>query len=79
MKIPPQESPEENWTSFVPEFAVLDHIRKGDLVRLDISDMGIELYSYFIYSKDRWINPVMKEFIRIAEECLQTGILKEMV
>jgi len=65
-------------TSFVPEFAVSDHIRRGDLVRLDISDMGIELYSYYIYSKNRWINPVMKEFIRIAEECLQTGILQEM-
>lgn len=35
---------------------------------LDTEDIDIELYSYLIYSRDRWLNPVMKEFIRIAGE-----------
>ncbi len=55
-------------TSFIPEFAAAKHIERGDLVRLDISDIDTKLFSFFIYSKDRWVNPVMKEFIRIAEE-----------
>ena len=55
--------------SFLPEFAVSKYLQTGGLARLDTEDIDIELYSYLIYSRDRWLNPVMKEFIRIAEEC----------
>ena len=55
-------------TAFIPEFAVEKHLAAGELAELKTEGIDIDLYSYFIYSKDRWINPVMKEFIRIAEE-----------
>ena len=29
-------------------------------------DPGIDMNSYFLCSSERWINPVMKEFIRIV-------------
>ena len=54
--------------SFLPEFAVSRYLQTGELARLDTEDIDIELYSYLIYSRDRWLNPVMKEFIRIAED-----------
>jgi DNA-binding transcriptional LysR family regulator len=54
--------------SFLPEFAVSQYLQTGELARLDTEDIDIELYSYLIYSRDRWLNPVMKEFIRIAGE-----------
>ncbi|MBR3124852.1 MAG: substrate-binding domain-containing protein, partial [Mogibacterium sp.] len=52
--------------SFVPEFAVSDYLDKGELELLNVSDIDIRICSYFICSKDRWINPVMREFIRVA-------------
>ncbi len=52
--------------SFIPEFAVSEYVERGDLVLLDVSDIDIEISSYFICSKDRWINPIMREFIRFA-------------
>ena len=55
-------------TAFIPEFAVAKYLASGELTELKTDGIDIDLYSYFIYSKDRWINPVMKEFIRIAEE-----------
>lgn len=55
--------------SFLPEYAVLKYLQTGELARLDTEDIDIELYSYLIYSRDRWLNPVMKEFMRIFEEC----------
>ena len=55
--------------SFLPEFAVSKYLQTGELARLDTEDIDIELYSYLIYSRDRWLNPVMKEFMRIFEEC----------
>lgn len=54
--------------SFLPEFIVSGYIERGELAVLNVPGIDIALYSYFIYSKDRWINPVMSEFIRIASE-----------
>ena len=55
-------------SSFLPEFAVAKHIKKGELALLDVKVIDIQMYSYYICSRDRWINPVMKEFIRIASD-----------
>lgn len=54
--------------SFIPAFMAKDHIRSGELVRLHASDFELTLQSYFLCSRDRWINPIMREFIRIIEE-----------
>ena len=54
--------------SLLPEFTVSDYIQSGKLATLNVPDVNIELYSYFICSRDRWINPIMQEFIRFAEQ-----------
>lgn len=53
--------------SFVPEFAVSEYLERGELKLLNVTDIDINIFSYFICSKDRWINPVMREFIHVAE------------
>lgn len=52
--------------ALLPEYVVSGLIESGELVKLNINDHGIRMNSYYLCSKDRWINPVMKEFIRIV-------------
>ena len=54
--------------ALLPEYVVSDLIENGELTKLDIKDHGIRMDSYYLCSKDRWINPVMKEFIRIVKQ-----------
>jgi len=56
--------------SFLPEFVVSEYIEKGELVVMDVEDIDIDLYSYFVCSSERWINPAMKEFMKHVEQCL---------
>ena len=53
--------------SFLPEFVVAGHLASGELVQIP-SKLEIELYSYFLYSKDRWIDPVMQAFIDLCNQ-----------
>ena len=46
---------------------VSKYIESGELAVLNVGEIDIELYSYFICSKERWINPIMREFMRFAE------------
>lgn len=52
--------------AFLPRYVIADHVERKELVTLDIRDPGIDMNSYFLCSSERWINPVMKEFIRIV-------------
>jgi hypothetical protein len=45
-----------------------EYLKSGELKELNVSDIDIKLNVYYLCSKERWINPVMKEFIRIAKE-----------
>jgi DNA-binding transcriptional LysR family regulator len=55
--------------SFIPEFTVRDHIKRGELAVLTPSeDLPTNLFTTFLCNPDRWINPVMREFIRIANQ-----------
>lgn len=53
-------------TSFLPEYTVQKHIEEGTLARIDVKDIGVDMYSFFLCSKDRWINPVMQAFIDVV-------------
>ena len=53
--------------ALLPEYVVSGLIENGELAKLNIKDHGIRMNSYYLCSKDRWINPVMKEFIRMAQ------------
>jgi DNA-binding transcriptional LysR family regulator len=55
--------------SFLPEFTVHEQIKKSELVALELQDeIPVDLYASYICNPDRWINPVMKEFIRIVQK-----------
>ena len=55
-------------TSFIPEYMAEEYLKNGELKELNVSDIDIKLNVYYLCSKERWINPVMKEFIRLAKE-----------
>ena len=55
-------------TTFIPEYTVSDHLKKGELVQLKSKEYDIEFQSGLLCNPNRYINPIMQEFIRIAEE-----------
>ena len=55
-------------TSFIPEYMAEEYLKSGELKELNVSDIDIKLNVYYLCSKERRINPVMKEFIRMAKE-----------
>lgn len=52
--------------SFLPEYVAAESLASGRLVRIP-SDFSIDLYSYFLYSRNRWIDPVMQAFIDLVD------------
>ena len=50
--------------TYIPEFAAAPYLRDGQLVSISPEDidLDIELFSLFIRSKERWVNPQMKAF-----------------
>lgn len=52
--------------ALLPHYVVSDYIDKGELIKMKMEDCDISMNSYYLCSKDRWINPVMKEFIRVV-------------
>ncbi|MBR5429815.1 MAG: LysR family transcriptional regulator [Firmicutes bacterium] len=55
-------------TSFIPRYAAARYLDSGELAELSVRDMDIEVYTYFLYSRHRWLNPAMREFIRVVDE-----------
>ena len=55
-------------TAFIPEYTVADHLKQGELVQLKSKEYDIEFQSGLLCNPNRYINPIMQEFIRIAEE-----------
>ncbi len=64
-------------TSYIPKFMADKYLESGKLVKLEVRDIDIDLYSYYICSRHRRINPVMREFIRIVEENLWRALFME--
>jgi len=54
--------------SYLPQYTVQKHLKEGNLVRINAKDVGVNMYSFFLCSKDRWINPVMQAFIDIVNK-----------
>ena len=51
--------------SMLPEYVARDYISEGELAKIDVEDLEIGMNSYYMYSRNRWINPAMREFIKI--------------
>lgn len=54
--------------SYLPQYTVQKHLEEGTLARINVRDIGVDMYSFFLCSKDRWINPVMQAFIDIVNK-----------
>jgi len=55
-------------TSFIPAYTVAEHLKKGDLIQLEAKGYDVELQSGLLCNPNRYINPIMQEFIRIAQQ-----------
>ena len=55
-------------SSFIPKYAAAKYLDSGELSEIPVRDLQVSVFSYFLYSRDRWLNPVMREFIRAVEE-----------
>ena len=49
--------------AFLPEFVISDRIESGEIVKLDVKDINVELYRQLIYHKGKWITPAMQAMI----------------
>ena len=54
--------------TFVPAFAASTYLESGQLVSIDCEKISFDMYANYICSKDRWMSPVMKEFVKVVEE-----------
>ena len=52
--------------SYLPEYTVRKHLKEGTLVQINVKDIGVDLYSFYLCSRNRWINPVMQAFLDIV-------------
>lgn len=55
-------------TSYIPKFMAEKYLKSGELVEIEMKGIHIDLCSYYICNRHRWINLIMREFIRMVEE-----------
>jgi DNA-binding transcriptional LysR family regulator len=54
--------------TIVPAFAASTYLESGQLVSIGCEEISFDMYANYICSKDRWMSPVMKEFVKVVEE-----------
>lgn len=54
--------------SYIPKYMAEKYIECGQLVEIDVEGIDINMHSYYLCSRHRWMNPIMKEFIRVVKE-----------
>lgn len=54
--------------SFLPEFVVKEKLESGDLVRLDVPDIQVQLCRQLLCHKGKWITPAMQAMIDLLCE-----------
>ena len=54
--------------SYLPDFVTEKSVNDGSLVRLDVTDINIEIWKQLIYHKNKWISNPMKTFIEYIKE-----------
>ena len=54
--------------SYLPEYSVRRHLEDGTLARIDAKDIGVDMYSFYLCSRDRWIDPAMQAFIDVVND-----------
>ena len=59
--------------SFLPEFVVRERLRQGRIVRLNVPEVDIALWSQLIYHKGKWITPAMERMIALVKASAAVG------
>ena len=54
--------------SYIPKFMAEEYIKCGQLAEIYVEGIDINMHSYYLCSRHRWMNPIMKEFIWVVEE-----------
>lgn len=54
--------------AFLPEFVVRDRLESGELVRLDVQGVQVELSRQLLMHKGKWITPAMQAMIDLLRE-----------
>ena len=54
--------------SYIPKFMAEKYIECGQLAEIDVEGIDINMHSYYLCSRHRWMNPIMDEFIRVVKE-----------
>ncbi|MDD7412813.1 MAG: LysR family transcriptional regulator [Eubacteriales bacterium] len=49
--------------SLLPEFIVAEHVRRGEIVQLEVEGFSAGLWRQLIYHKGKWISPAMQAMI----------------
>lgn len=54
--------------SFLPDFVISDGLNDGSLVRLNVTDVQLEVWKQLIYHRNKWISHSLKCFIEYVKE-----------
>ena len=49
--------------SFLPDFVTEQAVRAGRIRRLEVPDLGIELWKQVVYRKEKWVSPALRAII----------------
>ena len=60
--------------SLLPDFVVLESIKRGEISILNIEEIKIKMWSQLIYHHNKWLTPPMKKFIEILEKTIESKI-----
>ena len=65
------------WISFLPEFVAREGLESGEVVRLDVIDVKVELYRQLIYHKGKWLTQAMQAMINLLCSEDESGVIRQ--
>lgn len=54
--------------SFLPDYAINESIKKGSLVKINVTENLIKVWRQLIYHKNKWVTPQMQSMINLIKE-----------
>lgn len=54
--------------SYLPDFVTDDLVKSGELCRLDVCDIKIDIWKQLIYHKNKWLSKSLKTFIEYIKD-----------
>lgn len=54
--------------SFLPAYTVQRSLERGELVRLELRDFSLTMWSQIFYHRNKWVTPQMSAFVQVIRE-----------